>query len=94
MDSQYVFGKKCMSLFLFPFHIKAGGTVGEVALFDLRMDSPSRVIQKYKPRHVTDYMHVSVSGIDLSKDGRELLVSYENDQVGVSLPFYHFDLKH
>jgi len=54
-----------------------------VALYDLRMSdgSGSRVIQKYRPSGLNTASDVSVSGLDVSKDKRELLVSYENDQV-------------
>ena len=41
----------------------------------------SKVIQKYCPRSLSADDMVSVSGIDVSKDGQELLVSYESDQV-------------
>ena len=66
-------------------------------LYDLRMESSNatsgRVVQKYRPRSfLSDNLStngrssrnssaVSVSGLDLSKDLSELLVSYENDQV-------------
>ena len=39
------------------------------------------IIQKYRPRNLIDNDNVSVSGIDISKDGQELLVSYESDQI-------------
>lgn len=54
-----------------------------MALYDLRMTdgSDSRVIQKYRPSGLSATSDVSVSGLDVSTDGRELLVSYENDQV-------------
>ena len=41
----------------------------------------NKVIQKYKPRNLSYVDNVSVSGIDISKDGQELLVSYESDQI-------------
>jgi hypothetical protein len=70
VDSNYVF---------------AGGIGEEVHLFDLRMDNPgegsNRVVERYRPRSLKDSESVSVSGIDVSKDGRELLVSYESDQI-------------
>lgn len=54
-----------------------------MALYDLRMTdgSSSRIVQKYRPRGLAADAQVSVSGLDVSKDKRELLVSYENDQV-------------
>ena len=54
-----------------------------MALYDLRMTdgSTSRVVQKYRPKGLGPGSQVSVSGLDVSKDKRELLVSYENDQV-------------
>jgi len=68
-----------------------------VRLYDLRMESSNatsgRVVQKYRPRSfLSDNLStngrssrnssaVSVSGLDLSKDLSELLVSYENDQI-------------
>jgi tetratricopeptide (TPR) repeat protein len=41
----------------------------------------SRVLQYYKPMSLSEENHVSVSGLDLSRDGKELLVSYESDQI-------------
>ena len=41
----------------------------------------SRIVQLYLPRDLPLSASVSVSGLDLSKDKRELLVSYENDQL-------------
>ena len=70
VDSNYVF---------------AGGSGEEVHMFDLRMESSreesNRVVERYRPRVLKDTENVSVCGIDVSKDGRELLVSYENDQI-------------
>ena len=43
--------------------------------------SRSKVVQRYRPSGLTAASHVSVSGLDVSRDKRELLVSYENDQV-------------
>lgn len=43
--------------------------------------SKSRVLQYYKPMSLSEENHVSVSGLDLSRDGKELLVSYESDQI-------------
>ena len=43
--------------------------------------SSSRVIQRYRPSGLMVSDHVSVSGLDLSRDKRELLVSYESDQI-------------
>lgn len=60
-----------------------GGSSADVCLYDLRMTDGfrSRVVQKYRPRGLDVNSQVSVSGLDISKDKRELLVSYENDQV-------------
>jgi tetratricopeptide (TPR) repeat protein len=44
-------------------------------------DSHDRVIQFYKPSGLDLTDHVSVSGLDLSRDRKELLVSYESDQI-------------
>lgn len=70
VDSNYVF---------------AGGSGDEVHLFDLRMDAGgdenSRVVERYRPRILRNGDNVSVCGLDVSKDGRELLVSYESDQI-------------
>ena len=65
------------------FHYAAGGSSAEVALFDLRMTdrSTAKVIQKYCPRNLAMVDMVSVSGIDVSRDGQELLISYESDQI-------------
>jgi hypothetical protein len=64
-------------------YLAAGGSSADVALCDLRMadDSTSRVVQHYRPSGLTMADHVSVSGLDLSRDKQELLVSYESDQV-------------
>jgi tetratricopeptide (TPR) repeat protein len=64
-------------------YVFAGGASSEVALYDLRMTdgSESRIVQKYRPSGLSRDSEVSVSGLDVSKDKRELLVSYENDQV-------------
>jgi len=68
-------------------YVFAGGSSADVALYDLRMSSssssPSRIVQRYRPQHLngSNNSSVSVSGIDVSKDQRELLVSYENDQI-------------
>lgn len=50
---------------------------------DLRMGegSNSRVIQHYRPTGLSSADNVSVSGLDLSRDKQELLVSYESDQI-------------
>ena len=70
VDSNYVF---------------AGGSGEEVHMFDLRMETSgegsSRVVERYRPRILKDSDNVSVCGLDVSKDGRELLVSYESDQI-------------
>jgi hypothetical protein len=61
----------------------AAGSSADVALCDLRMGegSTSRVIQHYRPNGLSVADHVSVSGLDLSRDKQELLVSYESDQI-------------
>jgi hypothetical protein len=61
----------------------AGGSSADVALGDLRMTdgSSSRVIQRYRPSGLMLSDHVSVSGLDLSRDKQELLISYESDQI-------------
>ena len=59
-----------------------------VGLFDLRMTGSisltNHVVQRYRPRALRDKSSssaVAISGIDLSRDRRELLVSYESEQV-------------
>jgi hypothetical protein len=61
----------------------AAGSSADVALCDLRMGEGSscRVIQHYRPTGLSSADHVSVSGLDLSRDKQELLVSYESDQI-------------
>ena len=61
----------------------AGGSSAEVALCDLRMTDgvSSKIVQKYCPRNLSLVDMISVSGLDVSKDGKELLVSYESDQI-------------
>ena len=39
------------------------------------------MVQNYRPSCFPDEVDVSISGIDLSRDKKELLVSYENDQI-------------
>ncbi len=93
-DSAYVFGKKIYigsefkkieegSLFSIVSRFVVGGSSAEVVLCDLRMTdgASSRVIQKYCPQNLALADIISVSGIDISRDGRELLVSYESDQI-------------
>ena len=41
----------------------------------------NRIVQVYRPSALTPLQDVSVSGIDLSRDRKELLVSYESDQI-------------
>ena len=41
----------------------------------------SKIVQKYCPRNLSLVDMISVSGLDVSKDGKELLVSYESDQI-------------
>lgn len=43
--------------------------------------SSRQIVQRYVPKQLVDSVNVSVSGLDLSRDGQELLVSYENDQI-------------
>ena len=64
-------------------YVFCGGSSATVGLYDLRMTdlTGTRVVQKYLPRSLTKLSAVSVNGLDLSKDKRELLVSYENDQI-------------
>jgi tetratricopeptide (TPR) repeat protein len=60
-----------------------------VDLLDLRMDgSRKNILQRYRPRMMRDSSNVSVSGLDVTRDGKELLVSYECDQV-YSFPIFH-----
>lgn len=60
----------------------AGRASQVVEMLDLRMEGSSKnVLQRYRPRCLSETSNVSVSGLDVSKDGRELLVSYENDQI-------------
>ena len=67
--------------------VLVGGSGPEVALCDLRMtggdSSPesARIVCQYVPKGLKDNEKVSVSGLDLSRDKRELLVSYESDQI-------------
>lgn len=69
-------------------YVFVGGTGAEVALCDLRMTGGGssssgnpRVVCSYRPKNLDGNEEVSVSGLDLSKDKRELLVSYESDQI-------------
>ena len=41
----------------------------------------ARIVCQYQPKNLIDNEEVSVSGLDLSKDKKELLVSYESDQI-------------
>mmetsp|Transcript_28380 Transcript_28380/g.42908 ORF Transcript_28380/g.42908 Transcript_28380/m.42908 type:complete len:1116 (+) Transcript_28380:75-3422(+) len=72
-------------------YVFAGGASANVALYDLRMVSDgqqtSKVVQLYRPRHLDENASVSVSGIDTSKNKKELLISYENDQI-YSFPIF------
>jgi tetratricopeptide (TPR) repeat protein len=61
-----------------------GGSSRLVALCDLRVTSESqnRYVQTYTPKAFPrQCFSVSVSGLDLSRDREELLVSYESDQI-------------
>ena len=64
-------------------YVFVGSSSGDVALCDLRMTSntSSRIVQHYRPSCFGPYESVAVSGIDISRDQRELLVSYESDQI-------------
>ena len=66
-------------------YVFAGGSSKFVELLDLRMigrSSSNIVLERYCPNVFKDEKpSVSVSGIDVTRDGRELLVSYENDQI-------------
>lgn len=44
-------------------------------------DISTSVVQRYCPLELRDAKDVSVSGLDLSRDKQELLVSYERDQI-------------
>lgn len=80
-------------------YVFAGASSSDVALCDLRMlgggdngntsdeESSRRVVQYYRPRGLLGAENVSVSGLDLSKDRKELLVSYESDQI-YSFPIF------
>lgn len=70
----------CISI---PYASTAGGSSPTVSLWDLRMTDPSsnKVVQNYCPRNLEGASTVSVSGIDVSRDGQELLLSYESDQI-------------
>lgn len=67
-------------------YIFAGGIGVDVALYDLRMtgggrSSGNQSVQRYRPHALRNKSSVAVSGIDLSRNKRELLVSYESDQI-------------
>ena len=65
-------------------YVFAGGTGVDVALYDLRMtggSSTNQAVQRYRPRALQNKSSVAVSGIDLSRNKRELLISYESDQI-------------
>jgi hypothetical protein len=67
----------------------AGGTSDFVGLYDLRMDgSRLECLQKYKPLCFDSDSGTAVSGLDVSKDGKELLVSYEGDSIYTFPTFY------
>lgn len=78
-------------------YVFAGGTSGTVGLLDLRMggdgseNRSSTVLQTYLPSTLSantqkHNISTTVSGINVSKDGNELLVSYDCDQI------YAFDI--
>lgn len=65
-------------------YVFAGGSGVDVALYDLRMTGGSygnEAVQRYRPRALQNRSSVAVSGIDLSRSKRELLISYESDQI-------------
>jgi hypothetical protein len=75
-------------------YVFAGGASGTVGLYDLRMtgavagagddslsNASNMMVESYRPKNLSETSNVSVSGLDVSKDGRELLVSYENDHI-------------
>ena len=64
-------------------YVFVGSSSGDVALCDLRMisNTSSRIVQHYRPSCFGPYEPVSVSGLDISRDQKELLVSYESDQI-------------
>lgn len=59
----------------------AGGSGTDVGLYDLRMTgrTSSQAIQRYRPRPLRRKSSVSISGIEVSKDKRELLVAVSID---------------
>ncbi|KAL3936106.1 MAG: hypothetical protein SGBAC_008506 [Bacillariaceae sp.] len=65
-------------------YVFAGGSSSDINLIDLRMTDAStanRSVQVYRPSSLTPQQDVSVSGIDISRDRKELLVSFESDQI-------------
>jgi len=96
-DSVYFFGKLCIQLDYIHVGLlrlkdssnsltcSAGGSGPAVHLYDLRYISGynCKIIESCTPRKLGDGSSVSVSGIDVSRDRRELLVSYENDVVSL-----------
>jgi WD40 repeat protein len=74
-----------------PPYVFVDATGEFVELLDLRaigLSSKRKVLQRYCPKDIYVRSTASVSGIDVSKDGRELLVSYENDQI-YTFPVFH-----
>lgn len=66
------------------YYVLAGGASATFGLYDLRMDGTRcEPVCRYSPQYDTpnDFLDASVSGLEVSKDGRDVLVSYENDQV-------------
>ena len=64
------------------FQLVVGGLSSEVGLYDLRfLGESSKIVKTYRPSCFDPGEDVAVSGIDISKDRKELLVSYENDQI-------------
>eukprot|EP00980_Cylindrotheca_fusiformis_P027985 scaffold22575_cov141-Cylindrotheca_fusiformis.AAC.16 len=64
-------------------YVFAGGSSAGVILYDLRMadGASKREVRRYRPSSLVASNAVSVSGLDLSRDKQELLVSYESDQI-------------
>jgi len=61
-------------------YVFAGGSSPVVSLLDLRAAS-GQSVQRYQPHSIGKVSSVSISGLDVSRDGRTLLASYENDQI-------------
>lgn len=63
-------------------YVFAGGASSLFGLYDLRMDGHgTKTVQQYHPSHMDPNYKVSTSGLEISRDGREVLASYESDQI-------------